>query len=366
MGTLYVYFRLRTSTFRRTRQLLQERVVVKTKQLSEKNLELEKLSLVASKTDNSVIIADASGEIEWVNDGFTRMVGLAKEVLGKKVGDIHVYESVENEIEDAVSKKHSKIFESHVQTGSGKKMWISSTLTPIFDDDGTLKKLVFVDTDISESKEMGERLIESLREKDVLLKEIHHRVKNNLQIIISLLNLQSGYIKDEETLKAVREGQNRVRSMALIHEKFYQADELAEIDFGDYTEKLCHFLRQSYGDEENPVEFIIQTDGVALDMDHAMPCGMLVTEIVSNSLKYAFPNHRPGKINIEMRKFPQKKILFTISDNGIGLPDSFNIEKSESLGTQLIIALTKQVDGELFVSGKNGAKFSVTFTYPKN
>jgi two-component sensor histidine kinase len=97
-----------------------------------------------------------------------------------------------------------------------------------------------------------------------------------------------------------------------------------------------------------------------------MPCGMLVTEIVSNSLKYAFPNHRPGKINIEMRKFPQKKILFTISDNGIGLPDSFNIEKSESLGTQLIIALTKQVDGELFVSGKNGAKFSVTFTYPKN
>src|SRR5204862_2821523 len=129
-------------------------------------------------------------------------------------------------------------------------LWISSTLTPIYDEDGLLKKLVVVDTDITAGKNMQGQIEHSLKEKDVLLKEIHHRVKNNLQIIISLLNLQTGYVKDEETLKAVREGQNRVRSMALVHEKFYQADQLAEIDFGDYTEKLCHFLRQSYGDEE--------------------------------------------------------------------------------------------------------------------
>jgi PAS domain S-box-containing protein len=366
LGTLYVYFRLRAGTFRRTRKLLQERVEVKTKQLSRKNLELEKLSLVASKTDNSVIIADSSGKIEWVNDGFTRMTGLSKDILGKSVEDISVYQNVDKAISDAIIEKHSKIFESHVQKADGKEMWISSTLTPIFEHGDTLKKLVFVDTDITESKKMEQQIIASLKEKDVLLKEIHHRVKNNLQIIISLLNLQSGYIKDEETLKAVREGQNRVRSMALVHEKFYQADKLAEIDFGDYTEKLVHFLRQSYGDDEMNIEFDIHTDGVTLDMDHAMPCGMLVTEIVSNSLKYAFPNHRVGKINVEMKKYPGKKIVFTISDNGIGLPAGFDIEKSDTLGMQLIGALAKQVDGEVMASSKNGATFSVTFTYPKS
>jgi PAS domain S-box-containing protein len=366
LGTLYVYFRLRAGTFRRTRKLLQERVEVKTKQLSTKNLELEKLSLVASKTDNSVIIADHSGKIEWVNDGFTRMTGQSKEILGRGIEEIGVYQNVDKVISDAIIEKHSKIFESHVKRSDGKEMWISSTLTPIFEHGDTLKKLVFVDTDITESKKMEQQIIASLKEKDVLLKEIHHRVKNNLQIIISLLNLQSGYIKDEETLKAVREGQNRVRSMALVHEKFYQADELAEIDFGDYTEKLVHFLRQSYGDDNTNVEFSVRTDGVTLDMDHAMPCGMLVTEIVSNSLKYAFPNHRPGKIDIEMKKYPGKKIMFSISDNGIGLPANFDIDHSDTLGMQLIGALAKQVDGEVMVSSKNGAKFSVTFTYPKS
>jgi PAS domain S-box-containing protein len=133
LGTLYLYFRLRTGTFRRTRQLLQERVEVKTQQLSKKNIELEKLSLVASKTDNSVIIADASGRIEWVNDGFTRMVGLSKEVLGKKIEDIHVYENVEKAISEAIQEKHSKIFESQIKRTDGEEMWISSTLTPIFD-----------------------------------------------------------------------------------------------------------------------------------------------------------------------------------------------------------------------------------------
>src|SRR5204863_4717357 len=120
-------------------------------------------------------------------------------------------------------------------------------------------KFVFVDTDITESKKMQSQIIASLKEKDFLLKEIHHRVKNNLQIIISLLNLQSGYIKDELSLKAVKEGQNRVRSMALVHEKFYQAEELAEIDFQEYSVKLCQFLKQSYGDEEKLVEFNINT-----------------------------------------------------------------------------------------------------------
>ena len=366
LGTLYIYFRLRTSTFRRVRHLLEERVEVKTKQLSEKNLELEKLSLVASKTDNAVIIADDSGRIEWVNDGFIRMTGLSKNIIGKAVNDLHVYDNINNIISETRSEKHSRIFESHVKSETGPDRWISSTLTPIFDDNQRLRKLLFVDTDITESKKMENQIVASLKEKDLLLKEIHHRVKNNLQIIISLLNLQSGYIKDEETLKAVREGQNRVRSMALVHEKFYQSDELGEIDFKEYTEKLCSFLKQSYAEQDAPISILVEAEGIGFDMDTAMPCGLLITEIVSNALKYGFPDRREGEIKIEFKKIPEKKVRMTISDNGIGLPPDFEIEKSESLGMQLIIALTSQLDGELIFSGENGTKFSVTFTYPKS
>ena len=366
LGTLYVYFRLRTSTFRRVRHLLEERVEVKTKQLSEKNLELEKLSLVASKTDNAVIIADDNGKIEWVNDGFMRMTGLSQNIIGKGINDLHVYENINTIISEMRTEKHSRIFESHVKSEEGTDRWISSTLTPIFDDDLRLRKLLFVDTDITESKKMANQIVASLKEKDLLLKEIHHRVKNNLQIIISLLNLQSGYIKDEETLKAVREGQNRVRSMALVHEKFYQSDELGEIDFKEYTVKLCHFLKQSYAEQDAPISITVNAEGIGFDMDTAMPCGLLITEIVSNSLKYGFPGKREGEIHIDFKKIPEKKVMMTISDNGIGLPDDFEIEKSESLGMQLIIALTSQLDGEVIYTGENGTKFTVTFTYPKN
>jgi two-component system, sensor histidine kinase PdtaS len=301
-----------------------------------------------------------------VNDGFIRMTGLSKNIIGKGVNDLHVYENVNNIISETRTEKHSRIFESHVKSETGPDRWISSTLTPIFDDNQRLRKLLFVDTDITESKKMENQIVASLKEKDLLLKEIHHRVKNNLQIIISLLNLQSGYIKDEETLKAVREGQNRVRSMALVHEKFYQSDELGEIDFKEYTEKLCSFLKQSYAEQDAPISIQVEAEGIGFDMDTAMPCGLLITEIVSNALKYGFPNGREGEIKIEFKKIPEKKVRMTISDNGIGLPPDFEIEKSESLGMQLIIALTSQLDGELISSGDNGTKFSVTFTYPKS
>jgi PAS domain S-box-containing protein len=250
IGTLFVYFRLRTGTLRRVRHLLQERVDIKTRQLTQKNVELEKLSLVASKTDNSVLIADEKGKIEWVNDGFFRMTGAPKEVVGKNISSIQVYKDIEKVVKEVAEERHSKIFESHLHNKDGKEVWISSTVTPIFDDENLLKKFLFVDTDITESKKMGNQIVASLKEKDILLKEIHHRVKNNLQIIISLLNLQSGYVKDEQTLRTVKDGQNRVRAMALVHEKFYQADEIGEINFQDNSEKLSYSLRQSNGEPE--------------------------------------------------------------------------------------------------------------------
>ena len=365
IGTLYIYFRLRSSNFRRVRRLLEERVEVKTRQLTEKNLELEKLSLVASRTDNAVLIASPDGTIEWVNDGFIQLMGMPKEkLLNNNLSEINVYTNINNEIREAITNQHSRIFESNVTTHNIENLWISSTLTPIYDEEGILKKLVVVDSDITAGKKMQKQIETSLKEKDVLLKEIHHRVKNNLQIIISLLNLQTGYIKDEVTLKAVKDGQSRVRSMALVHEKFYQSDELSEIDFAEYIEKLCHFIYQSYGDKTDRVRLQISGDKIGLDMDTAMPCGLLVNEIVSNSYKYAFPNQEKGTIQIDFKKI-DNKIILLIQDNGVGFPVEYDLERGESLGMQLIQALTSQLDGELVVSRENGTSFKISFPYPK-
>jgi len=365
-GTLYIYFRLRTGTFKRVRKLLEERVMIRTKQLTEKNLELEKLSLVASKTDNSVIIADDSGKIEWVNDAFGRMMGLSKDLIGQNISSAHIYQNIDQILESVSKERHSKIFESSFQKNGSGQIWINSTVTPIFDENNHLKKFLFVDTDVTESKKMENQIVASLKEKDILLKEIHHRVKNNLQIIISLLNLQSGYVKDESTLKTVMDGQNRVRAMALVHEKFYQSEEFGEIDFHEYTEKLCFYLQQSYGKQHSDIKILVEGSGVAFDMDTAMPCGLLITEIVSNSIKYAFPDQQTGEIKINMKKTGDRKIQIDISDNGVGLAADFDIEKSESLGMQLIGALTNQLDGELKVFRENGTHYSITFNYPKS
>lgn len=365
-GTLYVYFRLRTSTFSRFTELLEERVQFKTRQLVEKNMELEKLSLVASGTGNAVLIAGPTGNVEWVNEGFLSRYSVSYDsVIGSRINLLGIHHNVDSEIEKAVSEKHSRTFESYLAKDHGKEKWISTTLTPVFDDaGGTLKKLLLVDADITPTKLMQQQIEHSLKEKDVLLKEIHHRVKNNLQIIISLLNLQSGYIKDEATLKAVKDGQLRVRSMALVHEKFYQAEELLEINFGEYIEKLCHYLYQAYGDKTDRIKIVLNVDPIGLDMDTAMPCGLLINEIVSNAYKYAFPGSREGQIFIDFHR-NNGVITLSIKDSGIGLPPDFQEESSETLGMQLIQALTGQLDGNLTIDRNNGAGFSVTFPYPR-
>lgn len=364
-GTLYLYIRLRSLTFRRIRKLLEERVEVKTRQLTEKNVELETLSLVASRTDNAVVLASPESKVEWINDGFVRITGLSREtIIGRYLNELHVYPDIDKEVREALVHKHSRIFESNVLLDSGKDIWLSSTLTPVYDELQRLKKIVIVDTDITTAKKMQQQIEASLKEKDVLIKEIHHRVKNNLQIIISLLNLQSGYLKDEFTLKAVKDGQNRVRSMALVHEKFYQAEELSEINFNEYLEKLCQYLYQSYGDKTDRIEFSLTGDKVGLDMDTAMPCGLLVNEIVSNSYKYAFPGNMKGFISLNLSKSPDT-VTLKIHDSGVGMPADFKIDESDSLGMQLIQALTSQLEGELKVSVENGTTFEITFPYPK-
>jgi len=211
--------------------------------------------------------------------------------------------------------------------------------------------------------EAEEKLKASLKEKEALLKEIHHRVKNNLQIISSLLNLQAGYIKDEYYQNLFKESQNRIKSMVLIHEKLYQSKDLANIKADDYIEGLVRHLFHSYGVKPKAVVLKKNIKNVTLNIDTAIPCGLIINELISNSLKHAFPRSLPRSPEITLKLFQDKRnrTVLIVSDNGVGLPKNIDFKKTKSLGLQLVSALVEQLGGIITVEVKEGTKFTITF-----
>lgn len=209
----------------------------------------------------------------------------------------------------------------------------------------------------------NEKLEETLREKEVLLKEIHHRVKNNLQLISSLLNLQGDKIKDTSTLRALRDSQARVRSMALIHQKLYQSNNIAKIEFGEYAQNLSKDLFRSYQPTLGEVQLKIQVDIIFLDLDTAVPCGLILNELMTNTLKYAFPNGRKGTIWVDLHIDADQTVNLRVADDGMGFPSDLDVANAESLGLQLINSLTKQMDGNLEIENINGTAIRISFKY---
>jgi len=240
----------------------------------------------------------------------------------------------------------------------GTYCWIYDQLKLVRDKSGQPLEIIGYWVDISDRKQVEGQLVESLREKEVLLKEIHHRVKNNLQIVSSLLKLQSGYIDDDRAVMLFQDCYNRVRSMALIHEKLYRTDDLTSIDAAEYLENLALNLFSSYRGDR--VELKLECDRIPLDIDTAIPCGLIVTELVSNALKYAFPNGKKGRLRVQLRR-ADRGLELAVSDDGIGLPANFNIEEVDSLGLQLVSNLTAQLDGVLSLDTREGTKFSIQF-----
>nr|WP_299963646.1 response regulator [Methanoregula sp.] len=201
-----------------------------------------------------------------------------------------------------------------------------------------------------------DKLRSSLDEKTLLLKEIHHRVKNNLQIIASLLNLQSRYIRDEPTLAALRESQNRVRAMALVHEKLYRSEDLAHIDLNEYITFLGTGLFQFYGAKGRGIRFRLDMHDVDVDINTAIPLGLIINELISNSLKYAFPGGREGEVSISIKK-EEHILTVNFHDDGIGIPDSLDWKNTHSLGLQLVNTLTDQMDGTIELDRTAGTTF---------
>ena len=193
----------------------------------------------------------------------------------------------------------------------------------------------------------------------MLLRELHHRVKNNLQIILSLINLQSNGIKDQQDLEIFRESQSRVKSLAIIHEKLYQSADFASINFGEYIQSLVSYLLSYYSKTDIIVDIDVEKD-IVLNMDTAVPCGLIINELVTNSIKFAFPGRKTGKIYIHLNHDDGSLILI-IGDNGIGLPEGTDFENSQKLGLQLVKTLTDQLEGTIQYNGENGAEFEIKF-----
>jgi PAS domain S-box-containing protein len=235
--------------------------------------------------------------------------------------------------------------------------------------------------DITQRRAMEESLKSSLREKEVLLKEIHHRVKNNLQIISSLLGMQSSYTDDPKALSAFRESQNRIKSIALIHNKLYGSKDLAHIDFHEYAYNLVQDIFSSYGVDPGIIAFEVKAQDIFFDINTAIPCGLLVNELVSNSLKHAFPEGRRGQITISLREkqgqgsgvrgqenlapcpLPPAPplLILTVSDNGIGFPGNMNVQNTETFGLRLVHGLVEQLEGTVEIKNNGGTESIIGF-----
>ncbi|MHC1697806.1 MAG: response regulator [Geobacteraceae bacterium] len=215
--------------------------------------------------------------------------------------------------------------------------------------------------EVLERTRAEEKVLASLREKEILLKEIHHRVKNNLQIISSLLELQCDYIHDDHSLRLFRESQDRIKTMALVHERLYATADLASINVCEYLESLTKQLVFSYVADPEDIELDFAGVEFCLGIEEAIPCGLIVNELVSNSLKHAFPEKSERKISVTCRTDEENMVVLTVSDNGVGIPEGLDLNRTETLGMQIVCLLTKQLRGTIKIENDGGASFTLRF-----
>ncbi len=307
------------------------------------------------QTDNKWIITEISPSVERYS-GYkpSELIGKSVETLYSNPEDRQLLLKKIEENGEAVD------YEIVLKTKDNKILYVSSNVHFLYDPYNNVIGVEGSLRDVTERKNIEIQLKNSLVEKEMLLKEIHHRVKNNLMIISSLLNLQSSYIKDKESQEIFKESQNRAKSMALIHERLYQSTDLKKIDFGDYIESLSSELFNTYVTQNSIIELKINVEDIFLDINTAIPLGLIVNELITNSLKHAFPEGRKGEIDVNFHK-KDDYYEFILMDNGVGFPDTIDYKNTESLGMQIITNLTEQIDGNIELNNENGTTFKISF-----
>jgi PAS domain S-box-containing protein len=326
---------------------------------------------IISRTTDMIIFLNKRGEILNINEPAERILGYdKKEVMGTKWTVLlpeECIKPVERKIvdmihENAPGKQYIEMDLNYLTRQNEQvpvKMYFS-----VIRDKYEIRGRLIVAQDMRQTEKLEREINakeKALKEKEMLMKEIHHRVKNNLTVISSLLSLQSRYIQDDKTRSMFQESQSRARSMAMIHERLYKSDNLKSIDFGDYIGDLAEELLETYSLNNEAVKLNVDVDNEFLDVDVAVPLGIIVNEIISNALKYAFNEDKKGHITIQFHRNDEEFIL-VVEDNGSGIPENFNYENSDSLGMRLINSLVEQIEGEIEVkSDADGTSFKIVF-----
>lgn len=327
-----------------------------------------KFRLVVEGAPNAKIMINESGLIMMVNTQAERLFGYDRsELLGQPVEIL---------LPESLREKHPHLRSHFFQTaelrpmGAGRELYarrkdgsevpVEIGLNPIETEEGTMVLSAIID--ISERKLREEKLQAALVEKEVLLREIHHRVKNNLQIIDSLIELQRGTIMDTSTQDKLLDCQNRIRAMSMIHRKLYQTQDFAGVSFKDFVESLGLSLIDSYRLNTAPVTLTVDGDDITLDLQRAIPCGLIINELIVNSLKHAFLDDSMGHIHIVLTREDDEQITLEVGDDGVGLPDDLGDVESSGLGLQLVRVLSEQIEGELTIT-RHPTLFSIRFSY---
>lgn len=361
--TFYKIEKKNIAELRRRNEELRQKVIER-KRAEEALRESEgKLTGIVDSVTDQMIMVDEHFNIVWVNDVARAL--FRPDLVGKKC--CFAYHGRERICDKCIVKECFEDGQVHefeteiIGTGGIPRVFWGTASVAARYEDGRPRMVVEFLRDITDRKRAEKQIKASLREKEVLLKEIHHRVKNNLQVISSLLKLQSQYAQDKRDVEIFRESQNRIKSMALIHEKLYQSKDLASINFHEYVSHLLNGLFRSYGVNTEKITLKTDIEDVLLGVDIAIPCGLIINELVSNSLKYAFPEDKEGEIKITLRTLDESAMELTVADNGIGMPADTNFGSSESLGLKLVTILTNQIDGELEMDRSEGTKIQIRF-----
>jgi len=315
--------------------------------------------------NDAVFLLSLSGDHIKVNARAAEMTGYTiEELAGLNVKAIVApseYGDSQEKLRRIVAAKGFPTYERTFRKKNGQEFPVEINASLILDEEGKPRFIQSIVRDISERKAKERALQAALQERELLLKEVHHRVKNNMQVVSSLLSLQSRYLKDPADAELMKESQRRIRSMALVHEKLYQSPSLTRIEFEGYLRQLSAQLLSSSEKKAGRIELKIDAEEIAFDVQTAIPLGLIVNELFTNALKHAFPGERRGEISIALHPAGNGEHLLTFKDNGVGLPDSFLPGQSETLGFQLVTLLVDQLEGRLDIGRRDGTEFRIAF-----
>jgi PAS domain S-box-containing protein len=315
--------------------------------------------IIESMTD-SLVVTDVNGVIQRANSSTLRMLGYEEsEIEGKELPLL--FENKEKVERCLESNKTLDCKEANYLKKNGESIPVSLSLGTIRNSDDTKQGMVLVASDISQRKEAEQQITKSLKEKEILLAEIHHRVKNNLAVISGLLQMQIWETKDQAAENVLKDSQLRVQSIALVHEKLYQSESLSFIQFDRYIRDLLQAISSTYMDTHGSIDIVTELEDIGLNINQAIPCSLLLNELIVNAFKHAFDGEEEDG-NIYVNIFKQNgNVHMSVKDDGIGFPEDFDLDNASSLGMTLINTLIKQLQGEITVKNDGGAIFEVQF-----